>query len=163
MPTLKQLDPPAQFKADEIGEPVIGVRILVKPGLDTLILCGDRNRVGTEILCSLLQARMELAGIRVTGADRGFPLNRAAFRFGVSKLVPALECIKSELEKQWLLSAAQIAWHDPRESTWRMWFPQSGRFELAAEDELAAERDFLASIASAMEKLQQSRNEFSGQ
>ena len=163
MPTVEEIDPPVQFKPAGIGEPVIGVRILVKPGLDTLLFSGEQNRVGTEILCRLLQARMELAGIRVTGIGRGLPLNRASFMFSVSKLVPALESIKGELEKLWLLRAAQIAWHDPRENTWRTWFPQSGRFEWPSDAEFEAETDLLAYTRRALEKVQQSRNEPPGQ
>jgi hypothetical protein len=154
MPTVKEIDPPSQCKPNGIGEPLIGVRILVEPGLDTLLFSGESNRVGTEILCRLLQARMELAGMRVKWVSRGLPLNRASFMFSVSELAPALESIKVELEKLWLLRSAQIAWHDPREDTWRVWFSPSGRFELPSDEELDAEQDFLAHIHSALEKSQ---------
>jgi hypothetical protein len=83
--------------------------------------------------------------------------------FSVSELVPALECIKGELGKLWLLGSAQIAWHDPREDTWRVWHSQSGRFEFPSDEELRAEKDFLAYVVNAFEKFQQSRNEHSGQ
>jgi hypothetical protein len=97
---------------------------------------------------------MELAGMRVKWVSRGLPLNRASFMFSVSELAPALESIKVELEKLWLLRSAQIAWHDPREDTWRVWFSPSGRFELPSDEELDAEQDFLAHIHSALEKSQ---------
>jgi hypothetical protein len=158
-----QIPPGSQFVPQGIGEPLIAVRILIEDGVETLIFSGEQNRVGTEILCRLLQARMELAGLRVTAIYRGLPLNRAAFMFSVSELAPALECIKGELEKLRLLGSAQIAWHDPREDTWRVWHSQSGRFEFPADEELHAEQDFLAHVRSALEKLQQSKNEPAGQ
>jgi hypothetical protein len=83
--------------------------------------------------------------------------------FSVSELAPALESIKGELEKLWLLRPAQIAWHDPREDTWRVWHSQSGRFEFPSDEELRAEKDLLAYIRSAIEKFQQSINEPAGQ
>src|ERR1035441_4709837 len=105
----KQIDPPARFNRQGIGEPLIGVRIFVSRDALSPFLFPEHNRIGTQILCSLLQARMELAGIRVTEASQGFAFNVAAFMFTVSKLVPAQEAIKAELEKLGLLAWVQIA------------------------------------------------------
>jgi hypothetical protein len=163
MLTVQEIQPPVQLSSNGIGEARIAVRILIDDRVDTLLYSGEPNRVGTEMLCRLLQARMELAGLRVTEVSRGFPFNRASFMFSVSKLALALETIKGELEKLWLLGSAQIAWHDPREDTWRVWHSQSGRFEFPAGEELRAEKDFLAYVRSALEKFQQSRNEPAGQ
>lgn len=159
MLTAKEIDPPLQLKNGQMGEWSIGVRILIAPGLDTLVFGGgEQNRVGTEMLCRLLQARMELAGMRVTEVSRGLPLNRAAFMFSASELAPALECIKGELEKLWLLRCAQIAWRDSREEVWRVWHSQSGRFEWPSDEQFEAEKDLLAYIRRALEKFQQPRN-----
>src|ERR1035441_9385958 len=103
MITIEQIRPPSQFKPEGIGEPVIGVRILVLPDALTPIIYPECNRTGTEMLCRLLQARMELAGVRVGETSRGLSLNRAYFVFAVSELTPAQESIKEVLEELGLL------------------------------------------------------------
>ena len=161
--TIKQIDPPVQFRSEGIGEPVIGVRILIAPGGTTPIVNPEHNRVGTQLLCRLLQARMELAGVHVTCASGAFPLNRAYIRFGVSELAPAQQAVKEELEKVQLLDSAQIAWHDPREVVWRVWYSKSARFESASDEELADERQLLEKILSAANNQKDPGNEPSGQ
>src|ERR1035441_5173985 len=117
----KQIDPPAQFKPQGIGELVIGVRIFVRRDALSPYFFPEHNRIGTEMLCSLLQARIELAGVRVTESAEGFPFNGAAFTFTVSKLVPPLEGVKAGLKKPILLTEAQFPCPNPREDVWRVW------------------------------------------
>src|ERR1035438_6188877 len=107
MITLKQIRAPSQFKPDGIGEPLIGVRILVFPDALTPIIYPECNRTGTEMLCRLLQARMELAGVRVTKPCRGLPFNRAFYMFRVSNLTPAQESVKEVLKELGLLDWGQ--------------------------------------------------------
>jgi hypothetical protein len=163
MVTLKNIRPPSQFKPKGIGEPVVGVRILVLPDAITPIIYPECNRTGTEMLCSLLHARMELAGVHVTGLSRGLPFNRSFYLFTVSALTPAQESIKEELEKLGLLEWAQVAWHDPREEAWRVWYSKSGRFESPSEEELAEEKELFARILSAVGKSKHSEDEPAGQ
>jgi hypothetical protein len=159
----KQIEPPVQFKPEGIGEPIIGVRILVLPDPLNPIRLPKQNRIGTKILCRLLQARLELAGVMATGISYGLELNQAFCIFTVSELGPAQEAMKAELEELGLLPSAQIAWFDPREQAWRVLYSQSGRFDSPSDEEFAAERGFFAEIIAAIEKLQQSKDELSGQ
>jgi hypothetical protein len=163
MVTLENIRPPGQFKPDGIGEPVIGVRILVLPDALTPISYPECNRTGTEMLSRLLQARMELAGVRVTQPFRGLPFNRAFYMFTVSELTPAQESIKEVLKELGLLDWGQIAWHDPREDVWRVSHSKSGRFEMPSAEELAGEREMFARIISAVEKSKGSEDEPAGQ
>ena len=159
----KQIDPPAQFTPEGIGEPVIGVRIFVLRDALSPYLFPEHNRIGTEILCSLLQARMELAGVRVTETAYGFPFNEAVFMFTVSKLVPALKAVKAELEKLGLQTYAQIAWSDPREEVWRVWHSKSGRYDLPSDEEFASNGKILDAFINAAKKLPVLKDEPSGQ
>ena len=163
MITIEQIRPPSQFKPEGIGEPVIGVRILVLPDALTPIIYPECNRTGTEMLCRLLQARMELAGVRVTEPFRGLPLNRAFYMFTVSDLPPAQESIKEVLKELGLLDWGQIAWHDPREEVWRVWYSKSGRFESPSKEEFAGEKELFARIISAIDAYTHSQGEPAGQ
>jgi hypothetical protein len=163
MITLKQIRAPSQFKPDGIGEPLIGVRILVLPDALTPITYPECNRTGTEMLSRLLQARMELAGVRATKPLRGLPLNRAFYMFTVSDLPTAQESIKEVLKELGLLGWAQIAWHDPREEVWRVWHSKSGRFDSPSAEEFAGEKELFARIISAIDAYTNSQDEPAGQ
>jgi len=155
MLALKQICPPGQFKPEGIGEPVIGVRILIPLDTAAPYFFPEQNRAGAEILCRLLQARMEMAGVCVARVSRGLALNRAYYLFTVSELFLALEAVKEELEEIGLLEWAQVAWHDPREDVWRISHSKSARFEAPSDEELATERQFLDALVRAAEKVQQ--------
>ena len=159
MLAIKQIDPPVQFKPEGIGEPVIGVRILILPDVVAPLFTPAHNRVGTKLLGRLLQARMELAGVHVTYVSRGFPLNWAFLMFGVSELAPAQQAVKEELEKLGLLEEAQIAWRDPREEVWRIFYSKSARFESPSDEELADERQLFEQILNAADKSKESGDE----
>jgi len=163
MLAFKQINPPGQFKPDGIGEPVVGVRVFARRDALGYAVYQKHDRAGTNVLCSLLQARMELAGVRVTEISEGFPLNDAAFIFTVSELVPAQEAVKQELEKLGLLGWAQIGWHDPREGVWRLWHPKAGRFDSPSPEELSIEGKIFAALISFAEKLPVLKDEPSGQ
>jgi len=159
MLTLKQLEPPVQFRPEGIGEPLIGVRIIIMPEGFAPIFTPAHNRVGTKLLCRLLQARMELAGVHVTYGSCGFPLNRAYLMFGVSELAPAQQAVKEELEKLGLLEEAQIAWRDPREEIWRVLHSKSAHFESPSDEELADERQLSERLLNAAEKSKETGDE----
>ena len=163
MTASKQIDPPAQFKPQGIGELVIGVRIFVRRDALSPYFFPEHNRIGTEMLCSLLQARIELAGVRVTQSAQGFPFNGAACTFTVSKLVPALEAVKAEMEKLILLTEAQVAWLDPREDVWRVWHSKSGRYDPPSDEEFASNGKILDALTNAAKKLPVLKDEPSGQ
>ena len=163
MLAIKQIAPPCQFNPQGIGQPVIGVRIVIVPDVVAPLFTPERNRVGTEILWRLLKSRMEQAGVRVTEVYRGFPLNQSFYMFSVSELTPALESIKEDLEKLGLLEWAHIVWLDPREDVWRIWYSKAAWFEPPSDEELAAEGQLFDSILSAAKKSKQSEDEPSGQ
>ena len=163
MLTSQHSGPPVTLNPQGIGEPKVGVRILLSPDLRCPLLNPEQNRIGREILCRLLQVRLEMAGVPANKVFEGLPLNEAFYLFSTPKLTPAMEAIKGELEKVGLLSSAQIAWLDPREGVWRVWHPQGGRFEMPSDEELAAERSMLAQLIGAVEKGLQSGNEQPGQ
>jgi hypothetical protein len=143
MQGCQQVQPPSKLNPQGIGEPVIGVRILREA-----VSCffPDGNRIGAEIMCRLLQVRMELAGVHVTEPMHGFQLNASYYQFTVSELATALKAIKEELEKLELVEWSQIAWRDPREDVWRASHSQSGRFDVPSDEEFAIERELLAEI-----------------
>jgi hypothetical protein len=159
MLAIKQTDPPVQFKPEGIGDPLIGVRILIKPGGAAPILTPEHNRVGTKLLGRLLQACMELAGVHVTNGLCGFPLNRAFLTFAVSELAPAQHAVKEELEKLGLLEEAQIAWRDPREEIWRVLYSKSAHFDSPSDEELADERQLFERLLNAADKSKESGDE----
>lgn len=144
MLTLKQTDPPAHFKPGSLGEPVVGVRIVIPNHALSAYLFAAQNRIGREILGRLLLARMELAGVMVTEFHGGFELNRAFYLITVSELAPALRAVKEELEKMGLAEFLQLAWRDPREEIWRVFFSRSGRFDSPSDEELSTEKDLTA-------------------
>jgi hypothetical protein len=148
----QQIRPPRQFKPEGMGEPVVGVRILVSPGVFTPYIYPVHNRAGTEMLCRLLESRIELKGVRVTEASRAFEFNRSVYIFTVSKRGPALEAIKEELAKLALLECAQVGWRDPREDVWRVCHSKSGRFEMPSDEEFAATKKLLETLIRAGEK-----------
>lgn len=157
-----QIRPPRQFNPQGIEEPVIGVRLCVVPNAVTVYLHPPANHFGTVLLCRLLQARLELAGVRVASATGTLELNWSYYLFAVSELVPALEAIKAELEKLGLLPAAQIAWHDPREAVFRLWYPQAGRFDRPAGELWEAYDKFQEALRAAAKKLQPLADETAG-
>jgi len=163
MVTIKQIDPPAKFKPQGIGEPVIGVRILVLRDAGTPYFYPEHNRTGREMLCRLLEARMELSGVRVTEIAQGLELNRAYYIFTVSEITPAQEVVREELAKLGMLDWAQIAWRDPREEIWRVLWSKSGRFDPPSDEELEIEIRFLDGMIEARKKFQQSEDESPGQ
>ena len=161
--TVKQIEPPAQFRPEGIGEPTLGVRMSIAPGGAALILTPEHNRVGTQVLSRLLQAALKLAGVHVSQASSAFPLNRAFVWLVVSEISPAQQAVKEELEKLQLLEYAQIAWRDPREQIWRLCYSKSCRFDAPADEEYADERQLFEKILNAANKHQESGDEPSGQ
>ena len=159
MITSKQINPPAQFKPDGIGEPVIGVRILIQSELEVLSYYPAQNRIGTDMLCSLLVSRMEQAGVRVGEVLRGLEFNQSFYTFEVSEITPAQESIKDELGKLVLLDSAQIAWYDSRECVWRVFHSKSGWFEAPSGRELDDYAKFLAELRSVLKRGQRSKDE----
>lgn len=115
------------------------------------------------MLRNLLRARLEAAGVQVSEVASAFEFNRSYYEFAVSELALALESIKLELEKLWLLESAQIAWHDPREYVWRVSHSKSGCFEAPSNEEWAEDTELLARLRSIFEQNQGSRDESSGQ
>lgn len=155
MIALKQIDPPALFKPEGIGEPVIGVRIMVSADVLSPCFFPAHNRIGGDLLLRLLKARIELAGVKVTEFCHGFELNRSAFMFTVSsasELAAAQQAVKDELEILGLLEFAQIAWYDTRELIWRVFRSATGRFDWVSEEELAVESVFIGAITEAVKK-----------
>ncbi len=163
MITSKQIAPPGQFNPQGIGEPVIGMRMMVSSDVVTSYLYPEDNRVGTEMLCRLLEARMELAGVRVTEPSYYLAFNWSAYLFKVSELGAALGAIKEELGKLGLLHWAHIAWRDPREEVWRIWHSGSGWFEMPSDEALAAENKLRAAVIDAGKAVQELENEPPGQ
>jgi hypothetical protein len=159
MLTTKQIDPPIQFKPEGIGEPVIGVRILLPIHPITPYNYPAYNRVGTELLCRLLQVRMEQAGVHVTEPFGVLQFNWSFYLFTASQLEPALNAIKEELEKLGLLNWAQIGWHDPREEAFCVWWSKTGRFDVPSDGEMAAERNVLAALVDVAKEIKQSEDE----
>jgi hypothetical protein len=156
----QQIAPPGQFSPQGIGEPVIGVRIMVSPdAVTTPYLYPENNRVGTEMLCRLLEARMELAGVRVTEPSHSLAFNWSAYAFTVSELGAALNAIKEELGKLGLLLQAHIAWRDPREEVWRVWHSKSNWFEMPSDEAFAAETKLRAAVIDAGKAILQSEDE----
>ena len=163
MITLKQIRPPGQFKPEGIGEPVIGVRILISPEPASPVFFPADNRIGTELLCRFLQARLEHAGVHVAELYAGFPFNRSYYEFTVSELALGGKVVKEGLEKLDLLRVSQIVWRDTREGVWRIWHTNTARVEVPSEEELATEREFFAARISALNKRQESQDESPGQ
>jgi hypothetical protein len=158
-----EIRPPSQFNPQGIDEPVIGVRLYLLPDVITPYLSPKDNRFGTILLCRLLQARMELAGVRVAKATGTLEFNLSYYLFAVSEIQPALVAVKAELEKLSLLPVAQIAWHDPREGVFRVWHSKSGRFDEPPSELEDAETRFLAALSNANKVLQQLEDEPAGQ
>jgi|ERR1039458_825030 hypothetical protein len=163
MAALKQITPPGQFKPEGIGEPVIGVRIFV-PTKEPLPCYYPRdNRIATKLLCGLLEARMELAGVHVTESSEGLEFNWSFYMFTVSELEPGLKAIKDELAKLGLLGLAQIGWYDPREDIFRSWHSKSGRFDAPSDPEFEINKRHLAALCNLAKKLKQEEYGSSGQ
>jgi hypothetical protein len=163
MLALKQIDPPAQFRPGGIGELVVGVRILIPSHQLNQYNYPDGNRAGTELLCRLLQARIELAGVRVTEPLGALVFNRSFYLLTVSELEPALKAIKEELEKLGILSWVQIGWYDPREQVFRVWCSKSGRFDVPSDAETGAEKNVVDALLDLAKEINQSEDEPSGQ
>jgi hypothetical protein len=148
----QQIRPPAKFNPQGIGEFTIGVRILIPREAVSHAFFPDGNQIGTEIMCRLLQARMEQAGVHVTEPGFGLVLNSSFYMFIVSELAAAQEAIKKEMEKLRLLEWVQIAWRDPREDVWRDWYSKTSRFEVPSDEEFAADRALLDEITAMWRK-----------
>jgi hypothetical protein len=158
-----QIRPPGQLNPQGIGELFIGVRIWVMPEAIAPYIAPKNNQIATMILYRLLQARMELAGMRVTSASGILEFNWSYYLFSVSELEPALEAIKAELEKLGLLAGAQIAWYDPRELVFRVWYSKSGRFDEPSSEVLNADAKLCAALRDAAKEFQQLKDEPPGQ
>jgi hypothetical protein len=159
----QQIAPPGQLNPDGIDEVFIGVRILLLPDALDAYVFPENNRIGTLLLCRLLEARMELAEVRVIQSSGSLEFNWSYYLFSVSKRLPAMEAVKEELEKLGLLAGAQIAWRDPREEIFRVWYSKSGRFDVPTAAQSNADKKALDALTEAAKKPQQLEDESPGQ
>ena len=140
----------------QIGAPgVLGVRILPPRNALTNYVFPEHNRIGSEMLCRLLHARMDLAGVKATETYHGFALNRAFYMFAVSEPCAALEAVKAELENLCLIEWAHIAWRDLQGDMWHVWHSNADGFKSPSDEEFADERGFLEATVNAAKKSQQ--------
>lgn len=143
MLTCEQIVLRIESKPEAAGKSVIMVRVLVSPNAATPYFLPEHNRSGTNLLRDLLQARMELAGVRVSDVFGMLQLNRSYYNFTVSDLGPAEIAVKEELNKHGLLSWAQIISRGPGDPSFRVLHSKTGHFELPSREEAAADLDLL--------------------
>lgn len=148
---------PVEFAPTGIGELTICVRLMIPPTPILLTICPPGNQVATGVLSYLLEARIQLAGVRVMSRFAGLEFNRAMLIYRVSALGDALTAIKEALAAVELLPWAQIAWADERESVMRMVHPDNGEFQMPSSEERAAEPAFCSVARELLLKLAQAR------
>jgi hypothetical protein len=116
-------------------------------------VCPSGNRIATELLSDLLEARIQLTGGRVLSRQRALELNRAMLVFEVSALGGAITAIKGALAAVGILPWSQIAWLDFREGVKRMVHPDSGEFQNPSPEEMAAEATWASESKDLMLRL----------
>jgi hypothetical protein len=146
MNNLSETRPPGARNPSGVEELNVWVRLSIPSDPFCRVAFPPMNRIGTQLLSRLLQARMEAAGLLVTRPSLGMEFNSAVCAFTVSELQAALSAIKTELGGLGLLDWAQIAWDDPREGVFRIFHPESGTLVLPSEAERQSEADFIAKV-----------------
>lgn len=141
MNTLAQApvtEPLVEFSSED---PVIAVRLLIPTSSLGRFWYPENNRIATDLLCRLLVARIAATQCGVRSALPSLQLNRACFLFALNSrpIGLALEAIREELSSLQILIFSQIAWHDPDEGIWRMFYPIAGIFPMPSKEEFAAE------------------------
>ena len=144
---------PAQ-KGDNQEGPLIGVRLLLPEEPAALFGYPAFTHGVMQIMCHLLQARIEAAGCPVAVANSCLPFYRSLYIFelGAKKRCIALKAVSAELADLKLLEWAQVAWDDVREGIWRLHYPKIGEFSMPSEAELATAQAQVAAVQAQVVK-----------
>jgi hypothetical protein len=100
------------------------------------------NHAGTLATHHLINARLELAGVKSASSGAIGEFNASIYVARVWLVSAALEVIAQTIEP-WL-PFATIGWYDPRESVIRTTHPTKGGTQLLPEAEIAERQDFTA-------------------
>jgi hypothetical protein len=116
---------PEPVSAPPVAHVALRVRIIPLP-IFTPFPIG--NRVGSMLLCSLIEARLPGARVNCSG-----PLNRGSFLVTCADHRPAIKTLRAIIAEVGLEPVSRIFWLDAAEGIWRCAYPNpSLRLSIAA-------------------------------